>query len=153
MTNHSGDVAPDFTADTTTGIIDFHEWIGGDWVFFFNHPGDVTPVCTTEICRTAELAAEFAKRHVKALGMSTDGVAEHLSWLDDVNDTQNTTARFPIVSDPERTIVRLYDMIHANQSETAPVRSVFIIDPNRNSPDDDLSDERRAQLRQDTAGD
>lgn len=128
---HIGDTAPDFTADTTTGKISFHDWIGKDWVFFFSHPGDFTPVCTTEIGRTAQLADEFAKRHVKPLGLSTDGVAEHLTWIADVNDTQATTVRFPIVADPDSFIARLYEMIHANESATAAVRSVFIIDPDK----------------------
>jgi peroxiredoxin (alkyl hydroperoxide reductase subunit C) len=126
-----GDIAPDFTADTSTGKISFHEWIGSDWVFFFSHPGDFTPVCTTEIGRTAQLAGEFAKRHVKPLGLSTDGVKEHLDWIKDVNDTQNTTVEFPIVADPDKAVARLYEMIHAHESETAAVRSVFIIDPNK----------------------
>ncbi|PKP85750.1 MAG: peroxiredoxin [Alphaproteobacteria bacterium HGW-Alphaproteobacteria-2] len=128
---HIGDTAPDFTADTTVGPIRFHDWIDGDWVFFFSHPGDFTPVCTTEIGRTAQLSAEFARRHVKPLGLSTDGVEEHEAWIRDVNDTQNTTVDFPIVADPDSHIARLYEMIHANESETAAVRSVFIIDPNK----------------------
>lgn len=128
---HIGDTAPDFTADTTTGRISFHDWIDGDWVFFFSHPGDFTPVCTTEIGRTAQLAEEFAKRHVKPLGLSTDGVEDHLTWIDDVNDTQDTTVTFPIVADPDSRIARLYEMIHANESATAAVRSVFIIDPDK----------------------
>ncbi len=131
MSLHIGDVAPDFTADTTTGNIRFHDWIGKDWVFFFSHPGDFTPVCTTEIGRTAQLASAFAERHVKPLGLSTDGVAEHLEWIADVNDTQDTTVAFPVVADPDSTVARLYDMIHAHESTTAAVRSVFIIDPER----------------------
>ena len=128
---HIGDIAPDFTADTSTGKISFHDWIGTNWVFFFSHPGDFTPVCTTEIGRTAQLADEFAKRNVKPLGLSTDGVDEHLAWIEDVNDTQNTTVKFPIVADPDSTVARLYEMIHAHESETAAVRSVFIIDPDK----------------------
>jgi len=128
---HIGDTAPDFTADTTTGKIQFHDWIGSDWVFFFSHPADFTPVCTTEMGRTAQLADEFAKRHVKPLGLSTDGVEEHLSWIKDVNDTQNTTVKFPIIADPDSRVARLYEMIHAHESETAAVRSVFIIDPRK----------------------
>lgn len=128
---HIGDIAPDFTAETSTGEINFHRWIGQSWVFFFSHPGDFTPVCTTEIGRTAQLAAEFQKRNVKPLGLSTDGVAEHLLWIKDVNDTQHTTVTFPIVADPDRRVAGLYDMIHAHQSDTQAVRSVFIIDPNR----------------------
>ena len=131
MSLHIGDIAPDFTAETTTGTITFHDWIVKDWVFFFSHPGDFTPVCTTEIGRTAQLAAEFAERHVKPLGLSTDGVAEHMDWIKDVNDTQDTRVTFPIVADPDSTVARLYDMIHDHESTTAAVRSVFIIDPDR----------------------
>ncbi len=132
MSLHIGDIAPDFTAETSTGPISFHDWIGTDWVFFFSHPGDFTPVCTTEIGRTAQLADAFAKRHVKPLGLSTDTVAEHLRWIKDVDTTQHTTVTFPIVADPDCRVARLYDMIHPHESETAAVRSVFIIDPNRN---------------------
>lgn len=128
---HIGDIAPDFTAETSIGEITFHRWIGQSWVFFFSHPGDFTPVCTTEIGRTAQLAAEFQKRNVKPLGLSTDGVEEHLLWIKDVNDTQHTTVTFPIVADPDGRVASLYDMIHAHQSGTQAVRSVFIIDPNR----------------------
>lgn len=131
MTLNIGDTAPDFTADTSTGRISLHDWIGSSWVFFFSHPGDFTPVCTTEVGRTAQLADEFASRNVKPLGLSTDGVAEHMTWIDDVNDTQNTTVRFPIVADADSTVARLYGMIHPHQSETAAVRSVFIIDPDK----------------------
>ena len=123
-----GDIVPDFTADTTLGPISFHDWIGDDWAFFFSHPADFTPVCTTEMGRTSQLSAEFDKRGVKPIGLSTDTVDEHLKSIEDVNDTQNTTLRFPIVSDPDLKIARLYDMIHPAQSETAAVRSVFIID-------------------------
>lgn len=123
-----GDTAPDFNADTTVGSLSFHEWIGDNWVFFFSHPADFTPVCTTEMGRTAQLAAQFAQRGVKPLGLSTDTVEEHLKWIEDVNDTQNTTLQFPIVADPDYSISRLYDMIHPGESETAAVRSVYIID-------------------------
>jgi len=131
MSIHIGDTAPDFTADTSTGKISFHDWIGSDWVFFFSHPGDFTPVCTTEVGRTAQLADAFAKRHVKPLGLSTDPVEEHLTWIADVNDTQHTTVTFPIVADPDSAVARLYGMIHPHESETAAVRSVFIIDPDK----------------------
>lgn len=123
-----GDIVPDFTADTTLGPISFHDWIGDDWAFFFSHPADFTPVCTTEMGRASQLSAEFEKRGVKPIGLSTDSVEEHLKWIDDVNDTQNTTLRFPIVADADMRIARLYGMIHPAQSETAAVRSVFIID-------------------------
>lgn len=131
MSLRIGDTAPDFKADTTTGPIQFHDWIGDEWAFFFSHPADFTPVCTTEMGRTAQLAEQFAARHVKPIGLSTDTVAEHVKWIDDVNDTQNTTLRFPIVADADLTIAKLYDMIHPSESETAAVRSVFIIDPDK----------------------
>jgi len=131
MSLHIGDTAPDFTAESSNGTIHLHEWIGTDWVFFFSHPGDFTPVCTTEIGRTAQLAGEFAQRHIKPLGLSTDTVSEHVSWIKDVNDTQHTTVTFPIVADPDLSVARLYGMIHPLLSETAAVRSVFIIDPHK----------------------
>lgn len=131
MSLRIGDTAPDFTADTTTGPISFHDWIGNDWAFFFSHPADFTPVCTTEMGRTAQLAEQFAARGVKPIGLSTDTVGEHLKWIEDVNDTQHTTLLFPIVADADLTIAKLYDMIHPSESETAAVRSVFIIDPDK----------------------
>lgn len=129
MTLRLSDTAPNFQIATTTGDIDFHTWAGDAWVFFFSHPADFTPVCTTEMGRTAQLADQFAARNVKPLGLSTDSVEEHLKWIEDVNETQNTTLRFPIVADKDRKIAERYDMIHPGQSETAAVRSVFIIDP------------------------
>jgi len=131
MTLLLGDTVPDFKADTTTGPISFHNWIGDDWAFFFSHPADFTPVCTTEMGRTAQLAEEFAKRGVKPIGLSTDSVAEHLNWIADVNDTQNTALRFPILADPDFEIARLYEMIHPGESQTAAVRSVFIVVPDK----------------------
>ncbi|MBX2813484.1 MAG: peroxiredoxin [Myxococcales bacterium] len=131
MSLRIGDTAPNFTINTTKGEITLHDWAGDNWVFFFSHPADFTPVCTTEMGRTAQLAEEFAKRKTKALGLSTDTVKEHLAWIEDVNDTQNTTVNFPIVADAEHKIAQLYDMIHPSESSTATVRSVFIIDPNR----------------------
>ena len=101
MTLFLGDIVPDFSADTTTGVISFHDWIGENWSFFFSHPADFTPVCTTEMGRTSQLSAEFTKRGVKPIGLSTDTVKEHLKWIEDVNDTQDTTLRFPIVADPD----------------------------------------------------
>lgn len=129
MTLHIGDIAPDFTVDTQNGEISLHDWAGDSWVFFFSHPADFTPVCTTEMGRTAQLADEFAKRNVKPLGLSTDTADEHRKWIEDVNDTQNTSLTFPIVADADLSIAKLYDMIHPDQSETAAVRSVYIIDP------------------------
>ena len=131
MSLRIGQIAPNFKADTTNGPIDFHEFIGTSWVFFFSHPADFTPVCTTEMGRTSQLDAEFKKRNVKSVGLSTDTVKEHNKWIADVNDTQHTTLQFPIIADPDLKISRLYEMIHPSESETAAVRSVFIIDPDR----------------------
>lgn len=131
MSLRIGDTAPNFDVDTTNGQINFHDWIGDSWAFFFSHPADYTPVCTTEMGRTAQLAEEFTKRKTKPIGLSTDTVDEHKTWILDVNDTQNTNLTFPIIADPELKIAKLYDMIHPEQSETAAVRSVFIIDPKK----------------------
>jgi alkyl hydroperoxide reductase subunit AhpC len=128
MSLHIGDTAPDFSVDTTTGPISLHDWAGDSWVFFFSHPADFTPVCTTEMGMTARLAADFEKRNCKPLGLSTDTVEEHLEWVKDVDETQGVTLQFPIVADPNLEIAKLYGMIHPDQSETAAVRSVFIID-------------------------
>ncbi|MCB2084688.1 MAG: redoxin domain-containing protein, partial [Sphingomonadaceae bacterium] len=131
MSIHIGDLTPNFDVETTSGKINFHEWIGDSWAFFFSHPADFTPVCTTEMGRTAQLADEFAKRNVKPIGLSTDYVEEHMKWIDDVNDTQKTVLKFPIIADPDMAISRLYDMIHPGESTTEAVRSVYIIDPDK----------------------
>lgn len=131
MSLRIGDTAPDFEISSQKGIINFHEWAGDSWVFFFSHPSDFTPVCTTEMGRTAQLASEFEKRNTKPLGLSTDSVEEHIQWIDDVNDTQNTDLQFPIVADTDHKVAQAYDMIHPGESETAAVRSVFIIDPKK----------------------
>ena len=131
MTLLLGDIVPNFKADTTIGPISFHDWIGEDWAFFFSHPADFTPVCTTELGRTAQLADQFTARGVKPIGLSTDSVEEHLKWIMDVDDTQNTTLSFPIVADPNFEIAKLYEMIHPGESQSAAVRSVFIIDPDK----------------------
>ncbi len=131
MTLHIGDIAPNFSIPTSKGDITFHDWAGKSWVFFFSHPADFTPVCTTEMGRTAQLAAEFSKRNVKPLGLSTDGVEDHLKWIKDVDDTQNTHLEFPIVADKDLSVAKTYEMIHPGESETAAVRSVFIIDPDK----------------------
>jgi len=131
MTLHIGDIAPDFTVETQKGTINFHDWAGSSWVFFFSHPADFTPVCTTEMGRTAQLAGQFEKRNTKPIGLSTDTVEEHRKWIEDVNDTQSTDLQFPIVADADLSIAKLYDMIHPDQSETAAVRSVFIVDPDK----------------------
>jgi thioredoxin-dependent peroxiredoxin len=126
-----GDVAPNFQIDSQKGKIDFHEFIGNSWCFFFSHPADFTPVCTTEMGRTAQLANEFKKRNVKPLGLSTDSVVDHNKWILDINETQNTNLEFPIVADTDKKVAQLFQMIHPMQSGTAAVRSVFIIDPNK----------------------
>jgi len=129
MSLRLGDTAPNFVVDSTEGQIDLKAWAKGSWVFFFSHPADFTPVCTTEMGRTAQLAEQFASRNVKPLGLSTDTVPEHVKWIKDVNETQQTELKFPIVADADRKVAELYDMIHPGQSSTEAVRSVFIIDP------------------------
>jgi len=130
MTLRLGDTAPNFTTETTKGKINLHDWSGDAWVFFFSHPADFTPVCTTEMGMTAKHAADFAARNVLPLGLSTDTVAEHEKWIVDVNETQNADIQFPIVADSTHEVAKLYDMLHPEASATATVRSVFIIDPN-----------------------
>jgi alkyl hydroperoxide reductase subunit AhpC len=124
-----GDDAPNFTADTTEGTIDFHEWKGDSWAVFFSHPRDYTPVCTTELGYTAKLKAEFDKRNVKALALSVDPLEDHVSWSKDIEETQGIAPNFPIIADPDKKVADLYDMIHPNASDTATVRSVFVIGP------------------------
>ncbi len=131
MSLRIGDTAPDFTVATTQGDVNFHDWIGSSWCFFFSHPADFTPVCTTEMGRTAQLSSEFKARNTKPMGLSTDVVLEHLEWMKDVDETQQTHVDFPIVADADRKIAQLYGMIHPNESDTAAVRSVFIIDPDK----------------------
>jgi alkyl hydroperoxide reductase subunit AhpC len=123
-----GDTAPDFTQESTAGTIRFHEWAGDSWVVLFSHPADFTPVCTTELGKTAALATEFAKRNVKPIAVSVDPVDSHNRWVGDINETQNTTVNFPILADADKKVADLYDMIHPNASTTVTVRSVFIID-------------------------
>ena len=129
MALHLGDIAPDFSAETTMGPINFHEWIGNNWVVFYSHPADFTPVCTTELGATSKLKAEFDKRGVKAIAISVDPLNEHMPWISDIEETQNTQMNFPIIADPEKKVSLLYDMIHPHASATHTVRSVFIIDP------------------------
>ena len=124
-----GDIAPDFVQDSTDGPINFHPWAGDSWVVLFSHPADFTPVCTTELGRTAALAGEFGKRGVKPIAVSVDPLESHGSWVKDINETQNTTVNFPILADADRKVALLYDMIHPNSLANATVRSVFIIDP------------------------
>ncbi|MDQ8033362.1 peroxidase [Bordetella genomosp. 1] len=124
-----GDTAPDFEQKSSTGTLRFYDYLGDSWGVLFSHPADFTPVCTTELGYTAKLADEFAKRNVKVLALSVDGVDSHQQWIGDINDTQSTQVNFPILADEDRKVSELYDMIHPNASATATVRSVFIIDP------------------------
>lgn len=126
-----GDIAPDFTQESSQGPISFHEWAGDSWVILFSHPADFTPVCTTELGRTAALGGEFARRGVKPIAISVDPVDKHHGWISDINETQNTTVNFPILADADRKVSDLYDLIHPNASTTATVRSVFFIDPKK----------------------
>ena len=131
MSLRLGDIAPDFQADTTQGPISFHEWIGNSWVLFFSHPADFTPVCTTELGKTALLHGEFEKRGVKAIAISVDSLDSHNKWVPDIEEVNHVEMNFPIIADPEKTVAILYDMIHPNASEKATVRSVFIIGPDK----------------------
>lgn len=126
-----GDTAPNFKADTTAGEIDFYEYLGNGWGILFSHPADYTPVCTTELGRTASLKEEFDKRNVKVLAVSVDPMDKHEGWINDINETQHTTVNFPLIADPERKVSTLYDMIHPNASATATVRSLFVIGPDK----------------------
>jgi alkyl hydroperoxide reductase subunit AhpC len=129
MSLRLGDTAPDFTAMTTDGELSFHEWKKGSWAVFFSHPADFTPVCTTELGRTAALATEFAKRNTKAMAVSVDPIEDHHGWAPDIGEVTGTPLNFPIVADPDRTVAELYDMIHPGAGDTSTVRSVFIVDP------------------------
>jgi alkyl hydroperoxide reductase subunit AhpC len=131
MSLRLGDDAPDFTANTTIGTINFYEYLGDSWGVLFSHPADYTPVCTTELGRTAALQEEFAKRNVKVLALSVDPIDKHHGWVSDINETQNCDVQFPIIADEDRTVANLYDMIHPNASATATVRSLFIIGPDK----------------------
>ena len=131
MSLRLGDIAPDFEQDSSEGRIKFHEWLGNSWGVLFSHPADYTPICTTELGLTAKLKDEFAKRNVKAIALSVDSVESHKGWINDINETQNTSVNFPIIADPDRKVSQLYDMIHPNASETFTVRSLFVIDPNK----------------------
>jgi len=126
-----GDVAPDFTAETTQGTIRFHEWLGDSWGVLFSHPKDFTPVCTTELGLAAKLKPEFDKRNVKIIGLSVDPLDSHISWEKDIEETQGTAVNFPMIADPDRKISTLYDMIHPNASDSFTVRSVYIIGPDK----------------------
>ena len=131
MSLQLGDKAPDFTAETTEGRINFYEFLGDSWGVLFSHPADFTPVCTTELGKTAALKNEFAKRNVKVLAVSVDPLDKHNSWKNDINETQNVTVDFPIIADEDRTVANLYGMLHPNASLTATVRSLFVIGPDK----------------------
>lgn len=131
MSLQLGDTAPNFTADTTEGEIDFHDWLGDGWGMLMSHPADFTPVCTTELGTVGGLKDQFAKRGVKAIVVSVDSVDDHKSWSADIEETQGNAVNFPIIGDPERKVSELYGMIHPNEGDTSTVRSVFIIDSNK----------------------
>lgn len=131
MALHLGDTVPNFQAQTTAGEIDFYEYLGNSWGVLFSHPADYTPVCTTELGRTAQLKSEFDKRNVKVLAVSVDGLDKHKSWVSDINETQHTHVDFPIIADEDRKVATAYDMIHPSASETFTVRSLFVIGPDK----------------------
>ncbi|OLQ74072.1 peroxidase [Photobacterium proteolyticum] len=135
-----GDEAPDFTADTTEGSINFHDWIGSNWVILFSHPKDFTPVCTTELGYLAGLKSEFDRRNCKLIGLSIDSVSDHTAWAKDIEETQGHALNYPLIGDPELSVAKLYDMIHPNASgnakertaaDNATIRSVFVIGPDK----------------------
>lgn len=126
-----GDIAPNFTAPTTDGEIDFYEFLGDGWGVLYSHPADFTPVCTTELGRTAALKAEFEKRNVKVIALSVDPLSSHKEWVKDIEETQNVDLNFPIIADENKQVAQLYDMIHPNATEKFTVRSVFVIDPKK----------------------
>src|SRR5829696_6387846 len=126
-----GDTAPDFTAQTTEGEINFHDWIGDGWAVLFSHPKDFTPVCTTELGECARLKSEFDRRGVKVIGLSVDPLDSHAGWAKDIEETQGTALNFPVIADHDRKIADLYDMIHPNANDTFTVRSVYIIGPDK----------------------
>lgn len=126
-----GDEAPNFTAQSSEGTINFHEWLGDSWGILFSHPADYTPVCTTELGAVAKYKSEFDKRNVKVVALSVDGVESHKGWIKDINETQNTIVNFPIIADEDRKVSELYDMIHPNANDKLTVRSVFVIGPDK----------------------
>lgn len=129
MSIRLGDIAPDFTAETTAGQLSFHDWKQGSWAVLFSHPADFTPVCTTELGRTASLKSAFDDRNVKAIAVSVDPVADHVAWAGDIAAIGGTEVNFPIIADENRAVASLYDMIHPGEGDTSTVRSVFIVDP------------------------
>ena len=131
MTIRLGDTAPDFTAETTEGTIEFHQWLGDGWGILFSHPKDYTPVCTTELGRVANLKGEFEKRNVKVIAVSVDPLESHKGWIKDINETQSCTMNYPIIADPDRNVATMYGMIHPNALDNLTVRSVFIVGPDK----------------------
>jgi thioredoxin-dependent peroxiredoxin len=126
-----GDIAPDFTADTSEGKINFYEWMGSGWAVLFSHPKDYTPVCTTELGMVARYKKDFDKRNTKVIAVSVDPLSSHKGWISDINETQNCVVNFPLIADPDKTVANLYDMIHPNANDTMTVRSVYIIGPDK----------------------
>jgi len=126
-----GDIAPNFSANTTEGVIDFHQWLGNSWGVLFSHPADFTPVCTTELGTVARIKGEFEKRNAKVLAVSVDPVESHHGWIKDINETQAVTMNFPVIADEKRQVATAYDMIHPNVDDKATVRSVFVIGPDK----------------------
>ena len=131
MSLRINDTAPNFTANTTHGKLDFHQWIGDQWAVLFSHPKDFTPVCTTELGYVAKIKPEFDKRNVKVIGLSVNGLEDHARWDKDIEETQGTALNFPLIGDPDKKVADLYDMIHPEASDTATVRSVFVIGPDK----------------------
>lgn len=128
MTIRLGDIAPDFTQESTDGTIDFYDWAGDSWVVLFSHPKDFTPVCTTELGEVAKIKPEFDKRGVKIIGLSVDPIEDHKAWIEDIKETQGARLNFPLIADSDRSVSDLYGMIHPNADDTLTVRSVFVID-------------------------
>ncbi len=126
-----GDIAPDFTAQTTEGEVKFHDWLGDNWGVLFSHPKDFTPVCTTELGEAARLKPEFDKRNVKIIGLSVDPADSHSKWAEDIEETQGQKLNFPVIADSDRKVSDLYDMIHPNANDTLTVRSVYVIGPDK----------------------
>jgi alkyl hydroperoxide reductase subunit AhpC len=131
MSIQLGDEAPNFTAETTEGVIDFHEYLGGGWGVLFSHPADFTPVCTTELGAVAKLKGEFERRNTKVIAISVDPLDSHRTWSDDIEDVTGAKPNYPLIADPDRSVADLYGMIHSNASDTATVRSVFIVGPDK----------------------
>ena len=126
-----GDLAPDFKAETSEGVVEFHKWLGESWGVLFSHPADYTPVCTTELGAVSKLRDEFKKRNVKVIALSVDNLESHKGWIGDINETQGTEVNFPIIADPDYKVSNLYDMVHPNANDKFTVRSVFVIGPDK----------------------